>query len=73
MGDNLIISLTGFLWHVQITRAQTALYPDHILHLIVTPEKAGFPNKYFSIFLHGNICCGYSLKVPWLGASNEYH
>ena len=25
------------------------------------------------LFLHGSICCGYSLEVPWWGASNEYH
>ena len=24
-------------------------------------------------FLHGNICCGYSLEAPRRGASNEYH
>ena len=24
------------------------------------------------LFLHENICCGYSLEAPWQGASNEY-
>ena len=24
------------------------------------------------LFLHGNICCGYSLEAPQRGASNEY-
>ena len=24
------------------------------------------------LFLNENICCGYSLEVPWWGASNEY-
>ena len=26
----------------------------------------------FFLFLHENICCGYSLEVPQRGASNEY-
>ena len=26
----------------------------------------------FFLFLHGNICCGYSLEVPHRGTSNEY-
>ena len=25
------------------------------------------------LFLHENVCCGYSLEAPWLGNSNEYH
>ena len=27
---------------------------------------------YFFLFLHKNICCGYSLEAPRRGASNEY-
>ena len=27
---------------------------------------------YFFLFLHGNICWGYSLEVPHRGTSNEY-
>ena len=27
----------------------------------------------FFLFFHENICCGYSLEVPKLGTSNEYH
>ena len=26
----------------------------------------------FFLFLHKNICCGYSLEAHWRGASNEY-
>ena len=26
----------------------------------------------FFLFLHKNICCGYSLEAPRRGASNEY-
>ena len=29
--------------------------------------------KYFFLFLHKNIQCGYSLEAPQNGASNEYH
>ena len=28
---------------------------------------------FFSIFLHENICCRFSLETPHLGTSNEYH
>ena len=31
-----------------------------------------FFNRKLLIFLHGNICCGYSLEAPLRGASNEY-
>ena len=34
--------------------------------------REGFRKIYFLI-LHENICCGYLLKVPQRGASNEYH
>ena len=27
---------------------------------------------HFSYFFHKIVCCGYSLKMPWQGASNEY-
>ena len=27
---------------------------------------------YFFLFLHENVCCGYSLEAPTRGASNEY-
>ena len=29
-------------------------------------------NVIFFLFVHENICCGYSLEVPYQGASNEY-
>ena len=28
--------------------------------------------EIFFLFLHKNICCGYSLEAPHQGASNEY-
>ena len=27
---------------------------------------------FFFLFLHKNICCGYSFEVPCQGTSNEY-
>ena len=27
---------------------------------------------YFFLFLHKNLCCGYSLESPWRSESNEY-
>ena len=34
--------------------------------------KNMFLLKNKNIFLHKNICCGYSLEVPRQGASDEY-
>ena len=31
------------------------------------------PRLIFILFLHVNICCGYSLEAPRQGTSNEYH
>ena len=39
---------------------------------LMAPDKKGYPDKYFFLFLHEKRCCGYSLEVPWQGASNEY-
>ena len=35
-------------------------------------EKAPDRKRYQEIFFFENICCGYSLEVPWQGTSNEY-
>ena len=40
--------------------------PTHI-----ATDKRGIHIIFF-LFLHKNICCGYSLEVPRRGASNEY-
>ena len=37
-----------------------------------TPDKSGYQEKKI-LFLHENICCGYSLEGPCQGPSNEYH
>ena len=44
--------------------------------IMVAPVKGIFINQnvlIFFLFLHENICCGYSLEAPHRGASNEYH
>ena len=38
----------------------------------IAPDSRGFL-KIFFLFLHQNICNGYSLELPQQGASNEYH
>ena len=38
----------------------------------IATDKRGDPHNIF-VFLHENICCGYSLEAPRRGASNEYH
>ena len=42
----------------------------------IATDKALFSSEKMLIsflFLHENICCGYSLEAPRRGASNEYH
>ena len=42
---------------------------------MIAPDKAPFSTKkdwYFSLFLHENICCGYSLEGPHWGIFYEY-
>ena len=38
----------------------------------ISLDKSGIRSVFF-LFVHENICCGYSLKVPQRGTSNEYH
>ena len=38
--------------------------------MLVAPDKR--LNPIFFLFLHENICYGYSLEVPQQGTSNEY-
>ena len=38
---------------------------------IIATDKRGIHIIFF-LFLHENICCGYSLEVPQRGASNVY-
>ena len=40
---------------------------------IRSSEKTRYQEKIFFLFLHKNVCCGYSLEAPWWGTSNEYH
>ena len=36
------------------------------------PDNSQYQENMF-LFLHDNICCGYSLEAPRRGASNEYY
>ena len=46
------------------------------LLLYVVPDKTFFFSTekvlMFFLFLHENICCGYSLEVPWRGTLIGY-
>ena len=46
---------------------------DYNIHCgyIIATEKRGIQIIFF-LFLNENVCCGYSLEVPWQCASNEY-
>ena len=51
------------------------IYPKYLDRLYIALVKALFFNPkvlIFFLFLHENICCGYSLETPRWGASNEY-
>ena len=39
--------------------------------IYVPQDKKEYPHIFF-LFLHANICCGYSLEVSHRGTSNEY-
>ena len=40
--------------------------------IIIPPYKRSLQINIFFLFLHKNICCGYSLEAPSQGISNEY-
>ena len=44
---------------------------DFGYNIYIATDKRGI-HIIFSLFLHENICCGYSLEVPQQGTSNEY-
>ena len=54
------------------------MHKEHIFYaiLFIAPDKGLFFSNQivlaFVLFLHKNICCGYSLEAPHRGASNEY-
>ena len=54
-----------------------AVYLGHCRFLVNKSEKkidkiVNTKVLMFFLFLHENICCGYSLEVPHRGTSNEY-
>ena len=53
----------GFLDHYFIAQ---------ILICVPTAPDKRVSTLYFFLFLHKNICCGYSLEMPQWGISNEY-
>ena len=53
------------------------VYTMHVTK-VIAPDKTFFfffhqKVLVFFLFLHKNICCGYSLEAPFQGASNEYN
>ena len=44
---------------------------EQSIRRLIATDKRGYPHNIF-LFLHENICCGYSLEAPRRGASNEY-
>ena len=57
-----------------INQSHTCMHWRHLLFgmgHIIAPEKVEI-RKIFCLFLHKNICYGYSLEVPQRGSPNEY-
>ena len=44
---------------------------SYLSSLTIARDKRGIHITFF-LYLHENICCGYSLEVPRRGTSNEY-
>ena len=59
--QGLVGSLLCAVWAKQTTERKS----------IIATDKRGYPHNIF-LFLHENICCGYSITAPRQGASNEY-
>ena len=53
---------TSFIWSYVIKELSISL---------LAPDKRRYPQNNF-LYLHKNICCGYSLEAPHRGTSNEY-
>ena len=59
-------------------------FHEEVRKIFIGLDKNGYHVNIFFLFLNENICCGYSLEVPWkhmlcyslevpwLGSSNEY-
>ena len=56
---------------VEFSSSLTGMSPQ-TLTLSAQLQIRGGIHIIFFLFLHENICCGYSLEVPPRGASNEY-
>ena len=52
------------------TLVMVSFFPP--LNGFIATDKRGIHIIFF-LFLHKNVCCGYSLEEPRRGASNEYH
>ena len=64
------VKLPQYLWWV-ISNFRS-FNPTYLcLYKSRAPDRKSI-KKIFFLFLHKNICCGYSLEVPRQGASNEY-
>ena len=62
--SNNIVTAAFFFWISQFRTCS-------VIHVSSGTDKEGILG-YFWLFLHKNICWGYSLESPWWGDSNEY-
>ena len=62
-------SATNFAWRF---KGKHIICPCFIYN--IWSESFSTPKYWYSfLFLHENICCGYSLEVPWWGTSKSTH
>ena len=64
------------VFQVSTAKNEINLFNNHVLivaPVTFAPAGAMTPSaEFLFLFLHKNVCCGYSLEAPHRGASNEY-
>ena len=55
-----------------VVRSYFYLFSCSFLYAYYSSQYEGISGEVVFLFLHKNICCGYSLEVPHRGTSNEY-
>ena len=53
---------SGYIWYIKLE----AIFVSGLDKMLFNPKVL-----IFFLFLHENICCGYSLEAPCRGASDE--
>ena len=71
----LLVFLCRIIDHFNLLQSSQTLTHSLFMSYIAPDQRLFFFHRkvlIFFLFLHENICCGYSLEAPHWGASNEY-